>query len=319
MSEKMAEELGKSVLLGKPVIHIQQGNDEVVVIDSSGNRYKTKHVVMAIAPPLLNRIEFSPPLPPTRLQLTQRVPMGSIIKTTMFYKSPFWRDDLNLNGSAMSSEGLCCYCIDDTKPDGSHPAIMGFILADRVREVITWSEQERKEALCKHYAKAFKCDKFLKPIGYIEYNWMADQYSGGCYAANMPPGTLTSYGKHLARPEGRMYFAGTETASHWFGYMEGAIEAGERAASQILYELKHITASEIYREEPESFEFPATPIKRSRAEVMLPSVTACIRFGALCFSSFAAYSMYWFCVGWRGALLFRWLRWRYDIDLNQYF
>ena len=36
----MTEELGKSVLLGKPVIHIQQGNDEVVVIDSSSNRYK---------------------------------------------------------------------------------------------------------------------------------------------------------------------------------------------------------------------------------------------------------------------------------------
>ena len=66
---------------------------------------------------------------------------------------------------------------------------------------------------------------------------MADQYSGGCYAANMPPGTLTSYGKHLARPEGRMYFAGTETASNWFGYMEGAIEAGERAASQVCMQV----------------------------------------------------------------------------------
>ena len=47
------------------------------------------------------------------------------------------------SGSAASSEGLCVYCIDDTKPDGSHPALMGFILADRVREAITWSQQER--------------------------------------------------------------------------------------------------------------------------------------------------------------------------------
>lgn len=32
---------------------------------------------------------------------------------------------------------------------------------------------------------------------------------------------------------GRIYFAGTETATHWSGYMEGAVEAGERAAREV--------------------------------------------------------------------------------------
>ena len=32
---------------------------------------------------------------------------------------------------------------------------------------------------------------------------------------------------------GRVYFAGTETATQWSGYMEGAIEAGERAAREV--------------------------------------------------------------------------------------
>ena len=50
---------------------------------------------------------------------------------------------LGYNGSVASSDGICCFCIDDTKPDGSHPAIMGFILADQVREAVTWSQQER--------------------------------------------------------------------------------------------------------------------------------------------------------------------------------
>lgn len=31
----------------------------------------------------------------------------------------------------------------------------------------------------------------------------------------------------------RIYFAGTETATHWSGYMEGAVEAGERAAREV--------------------------------------------------------------------------------------
>ena len=37
----------------------------------------------------------------------------------------------------------------------------------------------------------------------------------------------------LRQPFGRIYFAGTETATHWSGYMEGAVEAGERTAREV--------------------------------------------------------------------------------------
>lgn len=62
---------------------------------------------------------------------------------------------------------------------------------------------------------------------------MADQFSGGCYTGVMAPGILTTFGQFLAVPEGRIFFAGTETATQWYGYMEGAIESGERAASEV--------------------------------------------------------------------------------------
>jgi len=37
----------------------------------------------------------------------------------------------------------------------------------------------------------------------------------------------------LAEPVDRVYFAGTETATFFPGYMEGAIQAGRRAANQV--------------------------------------------------------------------------------------
>lgn len=37
----------------------------------------------------------------------------------------------------------------------------------------------------------------------------------------------------IRQPVDRIYFAGTETATHWSGYMEGAVEAGERAAREV--------------------------------------------------------------------------------------
>jgi monoamine oxidase len=36
----------------------------------------------------------------------------------------------------------------------------------------------------------------------------------------------------------RIYWAGTETATQWCGYMDGAVQAGERAALEVLYELQ---------------------------------------------------------------------------------
>ena len=37
----------------------------------------------------------------------------------------------------------------------------------------------------------------------------------------------------LREPVDKLYFAGTETATEWSGYMEGAVQAGERAAREV--------------------------------------------------------------------------------------
>ena len=71
--------------------------------------------------------------------------------------------------------------------------------------------------------------------------WLEEPYIGGCYTTYYPPGVLSRYGPAIREPIGRrIYIAGTETALEWTGYMNGAIEAGERAAREVcsvLYRL----------------------------------------------------------------------------------
>jgi monoamine oxidase len=43
-----------------------------------------------------------------------------------------------------------------------------------------------------------------------------------------------SFGEALRDPVGRIHWAGTETAFQWNGYMEGAVESGERAAREVI-------------------------------------------------------------------------------------
>ena len=74
----------------------------------------------------------------------------------------------------------------------------------------------------------------LSPVDYIERDWAEEEYSRGCYGAFAAPGTLTRFGPHLRLPVGPIHWAGTETATRWAGYMDGAVESGRRVAGEIV-------------------------------------------------------------------------------------
>jgi monoamine oxidase len=45
---------------------------------------------------------------------------------------------------------------------------------------------------------------------------------------------LTAFGPALREPIGPIHWAGTETATKWNGYIDGALQSGERAAREVL-------------------------------------------------------------------------------------
>ncbi len=46
--------------------------------------------------------------------------------------------------------------------------------------------------------------------------------------------SLTQDREAIWAPIGRLHWAGTETATFWHGYMDGAISSGKRAAAEVL-------------------------------------------------------------------------------------
>lgn len=48
---------------------------------------------------------------------------------------------------------------------------------------------------------------------------------------------MTDFVRATREPFMNIHFCGTETATHWIGYMDGAAESGERAANEVLYKL----------------------------------------------------------------------------------
>uniref|UniRef100_A0A3B5MIG5 Amine oxidase n=1 Tax=Xiphophorus couchianus TaxID=32473 RepID=A0A3B5MIG5_9TELE len=273
ISECMAKELGDRVKLQSPVYRIDQTGDMVVVETVNKETYTARYVVVATPPALNLKMHFNPELPPLRNQLIYRVPMGCVIKCMVYYKENFWRKKGYCGTMVIEEEGAPIgLTLDDTKPDGTVPAIMGFILARKCRKLADLTKEERLRRICEIYSRVLGSEEALHPVHYEEKNWCEEEYSGGCYTAYFPPGTLTQFGRVLREPVGRLYFAGTETASEWSGYMEGAVQAGERAAREVLCAMGKIHQSQIHQPEPESQEVPALPFVTSFWERNLPSV-----------------------------------------------
>jgi monoamine oxidase len=226
LSIRMAEELEERVELATPVRSIRADEDGVAVGD-----VRARRAIVAVPPTLAGRIEYDPPLPAMRDQLTQRMPMGSVIKCMAVYEEPFWRAD-GLSGQAVSLPGPAQVVFDNTPANGS-AGLIGFLEGHEARELGAVPEGERRDAVLKGFQRLFG-RRAGHPTLYVEKDWSTEPYSRGCYAGVLGPGAWTAYGRALREPVDRIHWAGTETATRWMGYMDGAIQSGKRAAAEVM-------------------------------------------------------------------------------------
>jgi monoamine oxidase len=235
ISEAMAAALGDVVHLSSPVRRIEQDADGARVITSAGEVVTGDRVIVTLPPTLSGRLDYSPALPSWRDQLTQRLPAGSVIKLFAVYDEPFWRAD-GLTGQAASDVGPVKVTFDNSPPSGGPGILLGFMEANDGREWARRSGIERRAVAIDCFERYFG-PKARNLTEYVERDWMAEEFSRGCYGAHFTPGVWTAYGQALREPVGRLHFAGAEHSAVWNGYMEGAVRSGEEVADDVLGEL----------------------------------------------------------------------------------
>jgi len=236
ISERMAAELGERLHLDCPVRQVEQDGSRVTVTTRDGRAFEGDRVIVTLPPTLAGRLVYRPILPSWRDQLTQRLPAGSVIKLYAIYDEPFWRHE-GLTGQAASDQGPIKVTFDNSPPSGAPGIMMGFMEADDGRAAARLSSTERREAAVDCFVRYFG-PKAANPLEYIERDWMAEEYSRGCYGAHFAPGVWTEYGPALTEPVGLIHWAGAECSAVWNGYMEGAVRSGERTAEVVADELR---------------------------------------------------------------------------------
>lgn len=231
VAKRTAERLGGRVHFNSAVRSIRD-HDGVVLVETDRHRFRAGHVVVALPPALSARVAFESPLPALRRQLMQRVPMGSVIKCLVSYHRPFWRD-AGLTGQATSDTGPVKVTFDDSPPGADPGVLVGFVYGDDARFWSDRPENDRRAAVIDSLARYFGPEA-RSPIDYLQHDWSGDPWTSGCYAGFMPPGVLSVYGPALRAPVGRLHWAGSETSDSWFGFMDGAVRSGRRAAAEIV-------------------------------------------------------------------------------------
>ncbi len=131
-----------------------------------------------------------------------------MFKVYAVYPTPFWRED-GLNGQAGSDRGPVKVTFDNTPPGYDRGILMGFIEAEDGRRWARRTAEERRAAVVDCFVRYFG-SRAAEPLEYVERDWMAEEFSRGCYGAHFAPGVWTGFGPALREPVGRLHWAGAE-------------------------------------------------------------------------------------------------------------
>jgi monoamine oxidase len=229
----LADKIGRDkIIFSNPVKSISIQASGKYVVKGSKKSVLAKQVIVAMSPPLAERITYSPPVSTKRRQLMRRMFIGSIGKANAIYKTPFWRD-AGFTGAAISTADTVRATYDDSDAADSYGAILGFIQSKQMRALDHVKEAEIQQLVEKNYVRYFG-QQAADVEEWVIFRWDNEEFSGGGPTALAGTRTLAPYGAALKSREGGIHWAGTEAADYWPGYMDGAIRSGERAAGEVL-------------------------------------------------------------------------------------
>ena len=227
----VAAELGDAIHLSQPVRSIAQDADGVTV-RSDDMVVRAHRVIVAVPIAIASQIIYDPMLPVDRSFLHQRMPLGAVFKIALIYDEPFWRAD-GLSGQSFAPGSPANLTIDSCTDTGN-PGVLTVITEGPVARRIGSSPTPSVRKRCLTPSPKGSATKHSRLFDYLEQNWAVERYSGGGMISHTPPGVLTEFGPALREPCGRIHWAGTESSAVMYGFIDGAVRSGERAATEVM-------------------------------------------------------------------------------------
>jgi monoamine oxidase len=239
LPKALAARLGSRVKYNSEVRRLAHDADGVTVTvrDASGqHEIEADHCVCALPFPLLRRIEIAPAFSNEKMEAISQYGLVDVARVSMQTRTRFWRNDplgtlggLNMVGTDTSLGRIWNTSV--LQPDAQRGMLHAYMVDRQATAFARIPARERLEHCLRESAAFLPQLPASVEASYVKV-WSEDPWQLGAFAAPRPHQFHWVWPAG-GRAEGRVHFGGEHT-SVWIGYMNGALESGERCAREII-------------------------------------------------------------------------------------
>ena len=186
--------------------------------------------ILAIPLTTARLIDFNGALPAMHQNMVKDVSYGTVTKVMVEYRKRFWNEK-NWNGRLATDAPIVYTWHATSHFEHVRGILTAYTGGENARKLSALSDAERIQVAVNEIDRVFPGSSNLIE-NTATVSWLNEPYTRGAYMA-LSPNQVTTYWKALSEPVGRLFFAG-EHATPIQGFMEGAVESGQRAAANIL-------------------------------------------------------------------------------------
>jgi monoamine oxidase len=233
LPKAFAGRLAEKINYAAPVVRIEQSVQDVKAVFRRAGRSHTltgDYLICAVPFTVQKNIEVAPAFSVEKQRAIEQLPYLSASKIFLQSKKRFWESE-GQSGFATTDLPISQVWHMTHKQPGTRGILQTFPISLHSRLVTAMSEQERINFALEQVELIYPGARENFEGGATKC-WDEDEWARGA-SAYYKPGQFSSLLPHVARPEGRIYFAGEHTSVWTDGWMQGALESGNRVAQEV--------------------------------------------------------------------------------------
>jgi monoamine oxidase len=212
-----------SVQFGAPVVSVSYDSQGGEIEVADGRRFAASWIVLAVPPTQWPKIDFVPPLP-----AELRIAIGAASKEFCDFGPTPWAPSEGPSGRSDRPPGVIW--------PAQGPAVATRFISGPAAEASSLPDDNSRQAETRELLDRCAVTAGKPWQSRVVHDWCREPFVDGGYSYAQL-GKATQFGDVLTKGIDRLLFAGEHCSFSFTGYVEGALEAGERA-SQII--LQHI-------------------------------------------------------------------------------
>jgi monoamine oxidase len=205
---------------GVKVSYLRNGSPQTITAD---------RVVCALPFSVLGDVQISPPLSDAKQQAVSGLKLTPVTRTYLQFGSKTW-EDRGLDGYGITDLEMQNTYSPTLTQGGTRGILASYAGGQNALDLAAMSERDRQSLVLGQMSTLLGSLSSGFEFGTSQI-WQEEPYARGAYTY-FQPGQMSTLLAMAQQPEGLIHFAGEHTSA-WHGWMNGALESGNRVAAEI--------------------------------------------------------------------------------------